>query len=242
MEYLTKPAVDDSALFSVVTSGDCSKLSQEQKIQYYKSRCDAAGLDVRTAPFQFIRLQGREVLYALKAASDQLASKNGIRIEIVSQATEGGIRTVTVRATAKDGRQTDEVGCVPVAGLAGESLCNAFMKAVTKAKRRAVLSLCGLGMMDETEVASVMESAGKGNVYDLGDVDEVKAQAIPVNGRDEGEEDGVTSDCKRLADELGLSKSARRALAKRLGNDLLAVRDELARLCADRIGGVSDNA
>jgi hypothetical protein len=32
------------------------------------------------------------------------------------------------------------------------------MKAETKAKRRATLSLCGLGMLDETEVASVPEA------------------------------------------------------------------------------------
>ena len=32
---------------------------------------------------------------------------------------------------------------------------NALMKAVTKAKRRVTLSICGLGMLDETEVETI---------------------------------------------------------------------------------------
>jgi len=157
MEATLAVKVDDKSLFNLVTNGDASKLSDTQKLQYYKARCDAAGLDPRTAPFQFIRLQGREILYATKEASNQLASKHGIRLEVVSQITENGIRTVVVRAIAKDGRQTDEIGCVPLDNLKGADLANAFMKAVSKAKRRAVLSLCGLGMMDESEIETVKD-------------------------------------------------------------------------------------
>jgi hypothetical protein len=147
--------LDPAILFSLVTGGDCAKLNDNQKLAYYKARCEAAGIDPRCQPFQFLNLQGKVVLYALKGATDQLASKHGIKVEIASQVTEAGIRTVTVRATAKDGRQTDEIGAVSVEGVKGDQLCNAYMKAVTKAKRRAVLSLCGLGMMDETEIETV---------------------------------------------------------------------------------------
>ena len=41
---------------------------------------------------------------------------------------------------------------------AGEIQANLAMKAVTKAKRRVTLSICGLGFMDETEVADVPEA------------------------------------------------------------------------------------
>lgn len=102
---------------------------------------------------------GKEVLYALKAATDQLAAKHGVRMTIVSQATEDGIRVVTVRAEAKDGRVTEEIGALPIKGLTGEAMSNALMKCVTKAKRRAVLSLCGLGLLDETEVESIPNAA-----------------------------------------------------------------------------------
>ena len=37
--------------------------------------------------------------------------------------------------------------------LKGEVRANAILKAVTKAKRRATLSICGLGWLDESEVA-----------------------------------------------------------------------------------------
>ena len=145
-------------IMRLVAGGDTAGLSQAQKLEYYKARCEAAGLDNRTAPFQFIKLQGREVLYATKGATDQLASNHGIRVEIQSQVTENGVRTVVVRAVAKDGRQTDDIGVVPVEGLKGADLANAFMKAVTKAKRRAILSLCGLGMLDESELETIKDA------------------------------------------------------------------------------------
>lgn len=147
--------LDAATLESLVTNGDCKRLTPAQKVAYYRARCDAAGLDYRAQPFQFINLQGREVLYALKAATDQLTGKHKIRTEITDQRTEEGLRIVTVRAIAADGRATDEIGAVPIAGLKGEALANALMKASTKAKRRAVLALCGLGMLDETEVDSI---------------------------------------------------------------------------------------
>ena len=37
----------------------------------------------------------------------------------------------------------------------GDPIANAFMKAETKAKRRGTLSICGLGMLDESEIASI---------------------------------------------------------------------------------------
>lgn len=152
-------SLDAETMQNLVAGGDCSRLSPAQKVAYYQARCEAAGLDPRAQPFAFMRLNGKEVLYAQKAASDQLAAKHGVKMMIVSQSTEDGIRVVTVRAETKDGRQTDEIGAVPVKGLSGDALCNAMMKAVTKAKRRAVLSICGLGMLDETEVETIPQAA-----------------------------------------------------------------------------------
>ena len=150
--------LDSGTMLSLVTNGDCSKLTPKQQLQYYQARCEAAGIDARTQPFQFLKLGGRLVLYALKGATDQLASKNGIVCQIVDQRTEDGIRIVTVRATAKDGRQTDEIGCVPVSHIKKpEDLANAYMKALTKAKRRAVISICGLGVIDESELDTISD-------------------------------------------------------------------------------------
>jgi hypothetical protein len=41
-------------------------------------------------------------------------------------------------------------------------LGNAMLKATTKAKRRVTLSMCGLGMLDEDEVASIPDDNGNG--------------------------------------------------------------------------------
>lgn len=154
----TLASLDAETMQHLVAGGDCSRLNPAQKVAYYQARCEAAGLDPRAQPFAFMRLNGKEVLYAQKAASDQLAAKHGVRMTIVSQATEDGIRVVTVRAEAKDGRVTEEIGALPVKGLAGEALSNAMMKCVTKAKRRAILSLCGLGMLDEMEVETIPQA------------------------------------------------------------------------------------
>jgi hypothetical protein len=150
--------VDEISMLKLVTAGDLAGLSSAQKLAVYRARCDAAGLDPRTAPFQFIRLQGRETLYATKTATDQLTRLHKITTSVLSQSTEDDIRVVMVRAAAADGRGTDDMGAVPVAGLKGADLANAYMKAISKAKRRAVLSLCGLGMIDETELEDIHEA------------------------------------------------------------------------------------
>jgi hypothetical protein len=56
--------------------------------------------------------------------------------------------------TAQDpaGRLDHDFGVVNIAGLKGADLANAMMKALTKAKRRATLSIAGLGWLDETEL------------------------------------------------------------------------------------------
>lgn len=147
--------LDPKILESLILHGDLSKLTPLQKVAYVRYRAQAAGLDPDTAPFQILRLQGRELLYAGKEASNQLASKHGVVCDIKSQVTEHDIRIVTVHARTRDGRETDEIGAVSLKGKSGDDLCNQLMKAVTKAKRRAILSVCGLGMLDETELETI---------------------------------------------------------------------------------------
>lgn len=169
-------ALDAETMNSLMAGGDCSRLTPAQKTAYYLARCEAAGLDPRAQPFAFMKLNGKEVLYAQKAAADQLSAKHGLKTSIVSQTTEEGIRVVTVHVEAKDGRVTEEIGALPVKSLQGEALSNALMKCVTKAKRRAVLSICGLGMLDETEVESIPGAAPA-----LRAVEAPREQAAPVD-------------------------------------------------------------
>jgi thioredoxin-like negative regulator of GroEL len=62
---------------------------------------------------------------------------------------------VHVRARTADGRQDEDMGVVNIDGLAGDAAANAILKAITKAKRRVTLSICGLGWLDETEADAI---------------------------------------------------------------------------------------
>jgi hypothetical protein len=148
------PGLDSDALLKLVT-GDTSKLSPDQKVQLVRGVCEATGLDYRLSPFEFIKFQGKEIMYARKNAADQLVRVHSIKVTITDQAVVNDIRVVTCAAETKDGRHTEDVGAVNIKGLAGDALANALMKAVTKAKRRTVLSICGLSMMDESELETL---------------------------------------------------------------------------------------
>ena len=139
----------------VLAAGDLSGLNETQRIEYYKAVCESLGLNPLTRPFEYLRLNGRLVLYATRAAADQLRSIHGISILDARIERQDDLITVTVRGRTRDGREDVEVGVVSVAGLRGEALANAEMKAITKAKRRLTLSLAGLGWMDETEAETI---------------------------------------------------------------------------------------
>ena len=147
--------VNTSALERVLVAGDLAGLSELQRIEYYKAVCESLGLNPLTRPFEYLRLNGRLVLYATRSAADQLRAIHGISILDVRIEQKDDLVIVTVRGRTRDGREDVEVGAVSVAGLRGDALANAQMKALTKAKRRLTLSLAGLGWLDETETDSV---------------------------------------------------------------------------------------
>ena len=150
--------LDPATLEKLVTSGDLSGLTPEQRVMYYRARCEAAGLDYRTQPFRYMMTDGKLSLYAEKSATDQLAARDQIALKIVSKGVENEMYVVEVEATNAQGRTTTDIGAVSIKGVGGTNLANAMMKAVTKAKRRATLSLCGLGMTDESEIVGDMRT------------------------------------------------------------------------------------
>lgn len=140
---------------SLILTGDMSNLTPGQQTQYYGAVCKDLGLNPLTQPFAIITLQGKKTLYATKGCTQQLANVRKINTEVKSRETKDTVYIVSVRATMPDGRFTDEDGIVGVSNLKGGDLANAMLKAITKAKRRAVLALCGLGMSDETEIEDI---------------------------------------------------------------------------------------
>lgn len=139
----------------IIAKGDFSKLTVDQRNQYYAEVCRSAGLNPLTQPFAWIVLNNKLVLYALKNATDQLRTIH--RVSVVEMRPENidGVYVVTTKVANGEGRSDIATGAVPVANLKGDALANAMMKAETKSKRRATLSLCGLGFLDETEVETI---------------------------------------------------------------------------------------
>ena len=155
MSLMKTDTVQATTIEQVLISGDLSRLTAEQRNIYYKSVCDSLGLNPLTRPFDYIVLNGKLSLYARKDCTDQLRSLRGISIRIVSRESVEGVMVVTAQATDKIGRIDESTGAVSIQNLRGEALANALMKAETKAKRRATLSICGLGFTDESEVDSI---------------------------------------------------------------------------------------
>lgn len=143
----------------VLISGDLRDLTAEERLTYYKSVCESIGLNPLTQPLDYIVLNGKLRLYAKKDATDQLRRLYDISVEDLKHdfREQIGLYIVTASGQNKSNRSDMSTGAVNIKGLSGEALANAIMKAETKAKRRLTLSLCGLGMLDETEIESAQD-------------------------------------------------------------------------------------
>ncbi|MEA4884306.1 MAG: hypothetical protein VB144_11765 [Clostridia bacterium] len=168
----------------VLMVGDLSKLSAAERVSYYLQVCESLGLNPATRPFDYITLQGKMTLYARRDAADQLRRRDKISITITAREKVDDVYVVTARATTPDRRTDEAIGAVPLAGLRGEALANAFMKAETKSKRRVTLSICGLGFTDESEVDSIpgaqrVQVSDDGEIIDLQSKPAAETQPTP---------------------------------------------------------------
>lgn len=149
------PTLSAALYESLAIKGDISGLSPQAKAAYYQQYCERLGLDPVALPFVPLRLNGKEIMYATRAATDQLARLHLVTREVVTREQISDVYVVKVRASMPNGRAEESIGAVSIGGLKGEALANALMKAETKAKRRSTLSILGLGLLDETEVESI---------------------------------------------------------------------------------------
>lgn len=143
---------NDYLLEKVITSNDLAGLSPIEKVQYIKNVCESLGLNPLTRPIQLIKFQGKEVMYFSKDATEQLRKIHNISITNLDTKINDGLYIVTATARCPDGRTDASTSAISIKNLSGDALCNAVMKGETKAKRRVTLSICGLGMMDESEL------------------------------------------------------------------------------------------
>src|SRR5919109_3682360 len=152
------PPLPPAIVETVVIGGDLSPLNAAQRAEYYGAVCRSLGLNPLTKPFEYLNLNGKLRLYALRDCADQLRRLHGISIYIANRERLSDIYVVTARAKDRLGREDESTGAVPLGNLRGDALANALMKAETKAKRRVTLSIAGLGWLDETELDTIPQS------------------------------------------------------------------------------------
>jgi hypothetical protein len=161
----------------LVLGGDLSKMDNAARVRYYVQLCNSLNLNPHTQPFQILKLQGKEIMYATKSCTEQLRKLWGVSVTSLEPRNEGDVYLVVANVQDSTGRTDAATGAVPVTNLKGEALANAFMKAETKAKRRATLSICGLGMLDESELDTMPQATRVNLPTELGTSAEVVADA-----------------------------------------------------------------
>lgn len=140
---------------SIVLRGDLSGLGPGERAKFYIQMCEGLGLNPASQPFAFLRLNGKEILYATRGATDQLAAMHRVTREIIDGPKVidlAGTKMVyaVCKASMPNGRFETATATVPLIDPV-----NVLMKAETKAKRRATLSLLGLGVLDEMETETI---------------------------------------------------------------------------------------
>ena len=191
MTALTTRA-DAAIIEATVVRGDLSQLTPAQRTVYYVEVCKSVGLNPLTKPFDYLRLNGKEILYATRACTDQLRQIHGVSLRVTGRETVGDVYVVTAQATDRTGRVDEATGAVPTGTLKGEALANALMKAETKAKRRVTLSICGLGVLDESEI----DGAQSGTITPHDAIDESAAKARKA------EDDAAASEWMAMVDAI----------------------------------------
>lgn len=131
----------------------------DEKARIVATLCRALKLNPLTSPIQWIRLSGRDTLYVTKVATDQLAAMYGLHRDTIEGplvVDVAGTKVVLckVRATLPGGRSEVATATLPL-----QDPVNVLMKCETKAKRRATLSILGLGLLAEEELETIPESA-----------------------------------------------------------------------------------
>lgn len=165
LQQITQATVE-----SVIIQGDLKTLKPEERVQYYGALCKSLNLNPLTRPFEYLQLNGKLQLYALKSCTEQLRQIHNVSITIAARESVEGCYVVTARAALPNGRQDESIGAVGIEGLKGEHRANAMMKAETKAKRRVTLSICGLAYMDETEMDAVRGASHVPVDHDTGEI------------------------------------------------------------------------
>lgn len=174
--------VDSKGIENLLINGNLESLNEKQRIEYYSKVCDSLGLNPLTKPFDYIKLSGKLTLYANKNATEQLRKIYKVSILDMNTNQVGDVLVTKCKVQDGMGRTDVSTGAVTVGNLRGDALANAIMKSETKAKRRATLSICGLGMLDESELETIKDA------YVVPEKEAMSDKQIMQTRRDDGNE------------------------------------------------------
>ena len=185
---------------SLVLRGDLSGLGPRERANHYIAVCNGLGLNPASKPLDYLRLNGKEILYPNKGATDQLAAIHKVTREIIDGPKVmdlAGTKLVYAqcRASLPGGRFETSVATVPLVDPV-----NVLMKVETKAKRRATLSILGLGMLDEMELETI-----PANAQEPGGGVDLRAARLPATPAQEPQQRPANP-----LDGLGIEAPARR--------------------------------
>lgn len=208
----TVPADVSAVALQSALGGDLKRLTTEDRLKYYGALCQFTGLNPLSKPFDWLELQGKLILYANKGCAEQLRKIHKVTVEIVERKFEYGCHIVRVKATDGLGRTDESIGAVPINERAqGVEMANALMKAETKAKRRVTLSICGLGMLDESELDTVREvkrAERAGNIVALTETAEDRAAALNATGKEPIEAEVIPAASNPVAQQEAVTTPA----------------------------------
>lgn len=189
------PAIAPEIVSSIILRGDLSGLSEAQLTEYMVYRSRASGLDPACQPFIVLPGQdGKKQLYATKEAAAQLNQNRELSPEVSKEEWLLDNTVYKVTYKVKEGvRTTEDCGAVALVvyqkgtqnrpgeyvKMSPAGVADAIMKAHTKAKRRAILSHCGIGTNDKEDAPLV--------VVDQGDGEEIKPATATIKDRPKAE-------------------------------------------------------
>lgn len=157
---------------------DTKGLNPAEKENILAGLARALGLNPLSNPVRFLPMQGGEVLYVTRQGTDQIAARLRLRRETTAgpEIRKHGAHEMVfcqVRVTAPDGRSEMATATLPL-----KDITNDLMKCETKAKRRATLSLAGLGLLSEDETETIPGAQRNGFAPSIGQGDPQPVAAL----------------------------------------------------------------
>lgn len=180
--------LDPTLWEKVMVGGDLSALTPQERVKYYLGVCKSLGVNPLTKPFDYIWLKGEDgakklTLYPTKGATDQVGARAGVSFPEYAEDWKGDLYIYRVRGVTPAGRALWASAVVSLKGVQDWKVPDLLMKAESKARRRCVLALVGLGWPDATEVADMVTqgTAIPARVdTDTGEI--IEGQAVEVTG------------------------------------------------------------